>query len=149
MVWDRVLEQVSNVACVRPIALLLFFCHCFTFFLIHFFTFSSFSFNITTTYTVYFFYPKFFIFFGLWLPNYQAFIEDLFPSLQIFTAADGHRKGITNWFRYPFVARYVRIYPQTWEQRPCVRFDLYGCNSGTFVTANLCIITSCLSVCFI
>ena len=35
-----------------------------------------------------------------------------------------------NWFHYPFVAKLVRIFPRTWENKPCLRFDLYGCHNG-------------------
>ena len=35
----------------------------------------------------------------------------------------------TNRILPPFHARYVRVHPQTWNGRICMRLELYGCES--------------------
>ena len=53
--------------------------------------------------------------------------------LQMFSTANDQNSVRVNWFHHPFMARYVRIHPQSWQGKPCLRFDLYGCSIGRYL----------------
>ena len=53
-----------------------------------------------------------------------------FPFAQIFQGNSERQLIVTNRFRSPIRARFVRIYPRTWHGHISMRIELYGCSKG-------------------
>ena len=51
---------------------------------------------------------------------------------QIFDGNANEHEVVTRTFLLPFVAKFVRIRPVTWEKAICLRIELYGC-PGNFL----------------
>ena len=43
---------------------------------------------------------------------------------------------VTSLFPIPVDARYIRILPIHWNGKPCLRFELLGCNGGMYSKEN-------------
>jgi len=54
----------------------------------------------------------------------------IFFLYQLLEGNDGVHKSKTNWLKHPFVARYIRINPQSWSNFPCLRVEVFGCDAG-------------------
>ena len=65
-----------------------------------------------------------------------AFLISWFP-LQVFQGNKDGDSTNTNRVLPPFHARYVRVYPQSWNVRICMRLELYGCESTGKDEGNL------------
>jgi len=51
-------------------------------------------------------------------------------SERIFTGNNDQNTIVENAFDDVFVARYVRVYPQTWNSHMSMRWEVYGCEIG-------------------
>ena len=40
-------------------------------------------------------------------------------------------KESTHWLSSPITARFLRFNPKTWNNSPCLRVEVYGCQPGT------------------
>jgi len=50
---------------------------------------------------------------------------------QLLEGNDGlYMKDHTNWLDQPFVARYIQLNPQSWNNVPCLRVEVFGCEAG-------------------
>ena len=58
------------------------------------------------------------------------FVQNLSGADQIFDGNFDYNTLIQHDFDPAFVARYVRLYPQTWNNHICMRWEVYGCDIG-------------------
>ena len=64
------------------------------------------------------------------LSHLSCYIHFIFAYLQILDGNDDRNSVQANWMVRPFVARYLRIYPNTWNSGICLRGDGYGSPLG-------------------
>ncbi len=48
-------------------------------------------------------------------------------SIQVFQANTDKTSIVSHSFKYPFQARYIRVWPQSWKTYPALRVEYYGC----------------------
>jgi len=56
----------------------------------------------------------------------------LFPTKGL-TANEDRDTAVLHFFTVPLVTRYLRFQPQSWNNKICMRVEIYGCALGKFV----------------
>ena len=75
--------------------------------------------------------------------SYTA-IADEQGSDVIFTGNTDSNTIVTNDLETAIVARYVRLYPMSWYSHMSMRWDVYGCEIGYFLSLQLYVVYKCI-----
>ena len=54
----------------------------------------------------------------------------MYVKFQVFTANSDRDTVVEHAFSPVIIARYLRVLPTEWNERPALRMELYGCYNG-------------------